>query len=103
MIAVLAFDERGKEVTGIKDTVSLAVHVAQLQGSPASEYHIEQTLDVPERASVLRIAMRDVSRNEVGSAEILIWAISNPYQRRRLEIPVIAEDGRREKKSGHAP
>jgi hypothetical protein len=102
-IAVLAFDDRGKEVTGIKDTVSFAAHAAQAQGSPASEYRIQQTLDVPERASVLRIAMRDVSRNKVGSAEIPIWAISNPYQRRRLEIPVIAEDGRHETKAGHAP
>lgn len=102
-IAVLAFDESGKRVNGIKDTMSFAVHADKLQGLQASGYRMQQTFDVPERATVLRIAMRDVSRNKVGSVEIPIWAISNPYQRRRLEIPVVAEDGKREKKSRHAP
>jgi len=64
---------------------------------------MQQTFDVPERTSLLQIAVRDVSRNKVGSIEIPIWAISNPYQRRRLEIPVVGEDSKREKKSQHAP
>jgi len=91
--AVLAFEERGKKVTGINDTITFIVPPAQLQPVQASGYRVQQTFDVPERASVLRIAVRDVSRNKVGSVEIPIRAISNPYQRRRLEIPVVAEDG----------
>ena len=102
-IAVLAFDERGKRVNGIKDTISFAVHADKLQGLQASGYRIQQTLDVPERATVLRIAVRDVSRNKLGSVEIPVWAISNPYQRRRLEVPFLAEEGKRKKKSPDAP
>jgi hypothetical protein len=64
---------------------------------------MQHTLDVPERAPVLRIAVRDISRNKPGSAEIPVWAILNPHQRRRLEIPVLVEDGKRKKKSPHAP
>jgi VWFA-related protein len=101
-IAVLAFDERGKRVTGTKDTISFTVLAAQLEGLQASGFRLQQTFDVPERASVLRIAVRDVSRNKVGSVEIPIWAISNPYQRRRLDIPVVAKDPERQKKSRHA-
>jgi hypothetical protein len=102
-IAVLAFDKRGKRVTGIKDTIYFAVDAAQSQLLPASDYRMQQTFDIPERASVLRIAIRDVSRNKVGSVEIPIGAISNPYRRRRLEIPVVAGDDGQEKKSRHAP
>jgi hypothetical protein len=64
---------------------------------------MQQTLDVPERAAVLRIAVRDISRNKLGFVEIPVWAILNPHQRRRLEIPVRVEDGKRKKKSPHAP
>jgi len=102
-VGVLAFDERGKRVNGIKDTISFAVHAGQLQGLQASGYRMQQTLDVPERATVLRIAVRDISGNKLGSVEIPVWAILNPYQRRRLEIPVLVEDGKRKKKSRHAP
>lgn len=91
-IVVLAFDERGKRMTGINDTISFALHTSQLQALQASGYRMQQTFDVPERASVLRIAVRDVSQNKVGSVEIPIWAISNPYQRRRLEIPVTPDE-----------
>jgi VWFA-related protein len=86
-MAVLAFDERGKKVTGINDTITFTVPPAQFQLVQASGYRLQQSIDVPERAFVLRIALRDVSRNKVGSVEIPIWAISNPHKRRRLEIP----------------
>jgi VWFA-related protein len=93
-VAVLAFDRRGRRVTGIKDSVSVPSHAAQLQGLP--EYRTQQIFSVPERASVLRVAVRDVSRNKVGSVEIPIWAVLNPYQRRRLHIPIVTRDTRQE-------
>lgn len=81
-------------MTGIKDSVSFPSNAARLQG--LAEYRTHQIFSVPERASVLRVAVRDVSRNKVGSIEIPIWAVSNPYQRRRLHIPIVAQDVRQE-------
>jgi len=93
-IAILAYDELGRNVTGIKETVTLKLPKSRLQEFLSAGYHTEQIIDVPERAAVLRLAVRDVNSNKTGSLEIPMAAISSRHQRRRLEVRVVP-DGKR--------
>lgn len=90
-IAVVAFDERGKKVAGLKDTISVKFSASQLLRFEKDGYHKRVDFDVPERGSVLRVAVRDVSQGKLGALEIPVWAIKNPFQRRRLKVPVFPD------------
>ena len=92
-VAILAYDPLGKRVTGLKQTVDDTVSADELQQFQSSGYHFHQTIDIPERATLLRLAVRDVSGNRIGSLEIPIWAISSPYRRKQLELPPSYQTG----------
>jgi VWFA-related protein len=96
-VALLAYDALGKRVTGLKQTVDDTVSADELQQFQSSGYHFHQTIDIPERATLLRLAIRDVSGNRIGSLEIPIWAISSPYRRKQLELPPSYQTGRPDK------
>jgi VWFA-related protein len=87
-VAILAYDALGQRVTGLKDDIRDTVSDADLEKFQSSDYKIRQTIQIPDRATVLRLAVRDVSSNRVGSLEIPVWAISSPYRRKQLELPL---------------
>jgi VWFA-related protein len=91
-VAILAYDEFGKKVTGMKQTIAAELNDSQLHEFQSSGYRVHQTLPIPERAAVLRLGVRDVRSGRIGSLEIPVSAISSPYQRRRLELPGASED-----------
>jgi hypothetical protein len=89
-IAILAYDTLGKKVAVAKETISDTISASELQQFQASDYHIQQNLEIPERATMLLLAVRDVSSNRIGSVEVPLWAISSPYRRKRLPFPTAA-------------
>jgi hypothetical protein len=91
-VAILAYDALGKRVTGLKDTVSETISAADLQQFQSSDYKIHETLQIPDRVTRLRLAVRDVDGNHLGSLEVPVWAISSPYKRKRLEPPAALPD-----------
>jgi len=86
-VAVLAFDEVGKRVAGQELTIAGKVSDAELQKFQSSDYHVHQTIQMPEHAAMLRLALRDVRTGHVGSLQIPVSAISSPYERKRLDVP----------------
>lgn len=86
-VAVLAYDDVGKKVTGMKQTIAGAINDSQLEKFRTSDYHVHQTIQIPERATLLRLAVRDVRSNRFGSIEIPVSAITSPYERKKLEVP----------------
>jgi len=86
-VAILAYDDIGKKVTGMKQTIAGAFNDAQLEKLRASGYHVHQTIQIPERSTLLRLAVRDVRSNRFGSIEIPVSAIVSPYERKKLELP----------------
>lgn len=87
-VAVLAYDALGKKVTGLKQDVDATISTSELRQVQTSDYHVSQTLDIPARATMLRLAVRDAFGNELGSLEIPLWAIQSPYRRKQLRLPV---------------
>jgi hypothetical protein len=99
-VAVLVYDALGQRVEAQKNIASARI-------SAGSGYHLQQKIKVPDRATLLRLAVRDVSRGRVGSLEIPLWAVSSPYRRKQLQLPLdpaVKDDGRRDgqKASGDA-
>jgi hypothetical protein len=91
-IAILGYDELGKKVTGLKQTVQLTIAPFQSTQSPDAEFLHTQTIHLPARTAFLRLAVRDIVAGNVGSFEIPMWAVDNPYERKRLEFPVDLEN-----------
>lgn len=87
-VAVLAFDALGKKVTGLQQVLDVSLSAAELQQVQASGYHLSQSLDVPDRVTVIRLAVRDESGGNMGSLEVPLWAIQSPYRRKQLRLPV---------------
>ena len=86
-VAILAFDAMGKKVTGLEQTLEASLSTAELQQVQTSGYHFSENLDVPDRVTVLRLAVRDESGGNMGSLEVPLWAIQSPYRRKRLALP----------------
>jgi VWFA-related protein len=101
-VAVLAYDALGKKVAGFKQDNDVSLSAPELQGLLTSGYHLTQQLDVPDRTTVLRLAVRDVTGNKVGSLEVPIWAIQSPYRRKRLRLPMNLDNSGAERERGVA-
>jgi VWFA-related protein len=101
-VAVLAYDALGKKVAGFKQDNDVSLSASELQGLLTSGYRLTQQLDVPDRTTVLRLAVRDVTRNKVGSLEVPIWAIQSPYRRKRLRLPMNVDKSAAEPERGVA-
>jgi VWFA-related protein len=86
-IAILAYDATGAKVTGAKSSVNRSIPSSELAKFQASDYHVQLDIDVPERATLMRVAVRDTVANKIGSIEIPVWAISSPNVRQRLKLP----------------
>jgi len=85
-VAILAYDESGKKVTGMEQSVAATFNISQLAKFQASDYHLHQLIQIPERTRLLRLALRDIRSNRFGSLEIPVRAISSPYERQKLEL-----------------
>ena len=86
-VAILAYDALGRKVSGLMQTIVKTVSGAELQEFQSSDYQVHQTIEIPDRTALLRLAVRDVSGTRVGSLEIPVWTISSPYKRKQLELP----------------
>ena len=98
-IAVLAFDERGKKVVGLKDTISIKFSASELERFGKEGFHHRVEFDVPERGVVLRVGVHDISQDKLGAVEIPVWAIKNPFRRQRLHVPALTDDSSAKKHS----
>lgn len=87
-VAVLAFDALGKKVTGLQEVLDVSLSANELEQLRTSGYHLSQSLDLPDRVTVLRLALRDESGGNMGSLEVPLWAIQSPYRRKQLRLPV---------------
>ena len=87
-VAVLAYDALGKKVTGLQQVLEVSLSANELQQLQTSGYHLSENLDVPDRVTVLRLAVRDVSGEKIGSLEIPLWAVQSPYRRKQLRLPM---------------
>jgi len=86
-MAMLAFDRNGKRLTGIKDTVQVILEPSEKAEFQTSGFHRTQEIAIPWTAAVIRLAIRDAVSKKMGSLEIPVWSITNPYKRQRLELP----------------
>ena len=77
-IAIIAFDDSGKRLNGAGEVVDLGFTASQLEKFLSAGFHTRQTIDVPEQTAVLRLAVRDISSNKMGSIEIPMASISSP-------------------------
>lgn len=98
-VAVLAYDALGKKVTGLQQVLDVSLSANELEQLQTSGYHLSESLDVPDRTTVLRLAVRDESGGKVGSLEVPIWAIQSPYRRKQLRLPINAERSAAEQQS----
>jgi len=92
-VAVLAYDALGKKITGLQQVLDVSLSAHDLEQLQASGYHFSQSLDVPDRTTVLRLAVRDMAGERIGSVEVPIWAIQSPYRRKQLRLPIQEQTG----------
>ncbi|HWG20604.1 MAG TPA: hypothetical protein VG225_08735 [Terracidiphilus sp.] len=93
-IAVVAYDASGKRVTDLTTAVRTRVPAAGLSQVEDSEFGDLQEIQVPDRVTVLRFAVRDIATGRVGSLEVPVWRIASPYRRHRLPEPSLTEEDR---------
>lgn len=86
-VAIIAYDALGKKVNGLKESIDASFPGSFLQQFQASGYHTDEKIDIPDRVSVLRLGVRDVSSNRVGSLEIPLQSVKSPYRRKQLKLP----------------
>lgn len=67
--AVAAFDADGKLLT-LKKNEGIASADAEEDGTFNVRFHAEQTIDVPQTATTLRLAVRDMPTGSMGTVEI---------------------------------
>jgi VWFA-related protein len=77
-IAILAYDNSGKRLNGAGEVVNLDLSASKLEQFLNSGFHARQTIDVPEQAAALRLAVRDVSSNKTGSLEVHMANLTSP-------------------------
>ncbi len=95
-IAMLAFDENGRRLAGYGEMIHLTI-ASESTTLQASGYQHQQTVFVPAHAAVLRFAVRDATSGRTGSVEVPVWAIHNPYERKRLQFPAEFDEPRQDK------
>ena len=86
-IGVMAYDATGKRVNGVKSAIhetAAALGASQLNGL---EYSFREDIEIPDRVTVLRFAVREPMTGRVGSVEVPVRSIDSPYRRRRLSLP----------------
>ncbi|MBZ5689349.1 MAG: hypothetical protein LAP86_30475 [Acidobacteriia bacterium] len=94
-VAIIAYDALGKKVNGLKETITGTFSASYLQQFQASDYHAQENIEIPDRVTLLRLAVRDISGGRMGSLEIPVQAISSPYRRKQLNLPAtVATDTR---------
>jgi hypothetical protein len=92
----MAYDALGKRVTSLKQTIDGRIPALLESQFQASDFQYQQNIDIPDRVTLLRLAVRDVSGDRKGSLEIPVWAISSPYRRKQLQLrPAVADGGPR--------
>lgn len=74
-VAIIAYDDSGKRLNGVCEVVDLGLSAPEVEDFRNSGFQARQTIDVPEQAAALRLAVRDVSSNKTGSLEIPIVPI----------------------------
>lgn len=68
--AVISYDEDGKKLNGIRTGVEDAIQPDRYLRMQTEGYQLIQMIDVPVQAVSLRLAVRDVSTNHMGSLEL---------------------------------
>ena len=68
--AVMAYDDDGKALDGIRTKIQDAIPPERYQRIQQNGYDIIQIVNIPAPTASLRIAVRDVSNNHMGSLEI---------------------------------
>ena len=85
-------------MTGLKSEIHEVIPAARGLQFRSSEFHYQQDIQIADRVTVLRFAVRDIATGHSGSLEVPVWAINSPYRRHRLRLPSIAEDDRQPQK-----
>ena len=75
--AATAFDIDGKMLNGLSQMANQDAEAAQKPGG-SPYFRAEQTLDVPVDAAWLRVAVRDVNTNRIGTLEIPLPLAPDP-------------------------
>lgn len=91
-VALVAYDAMGHRVTGLKTQAKGMLSRTETASVLKSGFQIEQKIDIPERATTIRVAVRNASDNQMGSLEIPLWAVSSPYKRKQLPFPTELSD-----------
>jgi hypothetical protein len=91
-IIIMTYDALGKKVQGWKQTVECTIAASAKGGFQASDLHLQQEIQMPDRATLLRMAVRDAEDDRIGSLEVPLWAISSPYRRKVLPLPALPHD-----------
>jgi VWFA-related protein len=68
--AVISYDEDGKKLNGIRTGVQDAIQPDRYLHMQTERYQLIQMIDVPVQAVSLRLAVRDISTNHMGSLEL---------------------------------
>jgi VWFA-related protein len=90
-VALIAYDALGRKVTSVRQTVD-GISVSEKQRFEASDFHFRQTVPIPDRVTLIRLAVCGVPGNRVGSLEVPLWAISSPYLRKALPLPPVGDN-----------
>jgi hypothetical protein len=76
--AVISYDEDGKKLNGIRTGIQDAIQPDRYLRMQNEGYRLLQVIDVPVQAVSLRLAVRDISTNHMGSLELRLPLMQTP-------------------------
>lgn len=77
-LGVLSYDQDGRKLNGIDTKIEDNIPSQRYALIPTEGYHLFQTVTIPVTASSVRLAVRDVAANHIGSLEVQLPLAKTP-------------------------
>lgn len=77
-LGVLSYDQDGRKLNGIDTKIEDNIPSQRYALIPQEGYHLYQTVTIPVTASSVRLAVRDVAANHIGSLEVPLPLAKTP-------------------------
>jgi VWFA-related protein len=77
-LGVLSYDQDGRKLNGVDSKIEDNIPPQRYALIPEEGYHLYQTVTIPVTASSVRLAVRDVAANHIGSLEVPLPLAKTP-------------------------
>lgn len=77
-LGVLSYDQDGRKLNGIDTKIEDNIPSQRYALIPTEGYHLYQTVTIPVTASSVRLAVRDMAANHIGSLEVQLPLAKTP-------------------------